>query len=82
MSEFYLSEDFYPIDFINHVNKLRNDFQYLNNQRNITDWSETVTAILGVKIGLKIKIRSSDKLILGHVNIKSTKKSLILWYIC
>ena len=27
MSEFYLSEDFYPVDFINHANKSRDDFQ-------------------------------------------------------
>ena len=27
MSEFYLSEDFYPVDFINHANKSKDDFQ-------------------------------------------------------
>ena len=33
--EFHLSEDFYPVDFINHTNTSRDDFQYLNNQLNI-----------------------------------------------
>ena len=79
MSEFYLSEDFYPVDFINHANKSSDDFQYLNYQLNITDWSETITGFLFAKIGLKeIKIRSPVKLILGHVNINSTETSLIL----
>ena len=35
ISEFHLSEDFYPADFINHTNTSRDDFQYLNNQLNI-----------------------------------------------
>ena len=72
MLEFYLSGDFYPVDFINHANKSRDDFQYLNNQLNITDWS------LFAKIGLKeIKIRSPDKLILGYVNVNSTEQ---VWF--
>ena len=78
-NEFYFSEDFYPVDFMNHANKPRDDFQYLSNQLNITDWSESITGILDAKIGLKeIKIRFPDELVLSHVKINSTNTSLIL----
>ena len=70
MSEFSFSGVFYLLDFTNPTNKLRNDSQYLNNQPNIADRSKSVTNVLDTKTGLKeIKIRSSDKVILGQVNI-------------
>ena len=43
MSEFLYLEEFYAVGFINHTDKLKNDSQYLNNQRNITDQSKSVT---------------------------------------
>ena len=43
-------------------------------QPNTTDRSKSVIDILYAKIGLKeMKIRSPDKLILGHVNINSIR---------
>ena len=61
---------FYLVEFTNPANKLRDDSQYLKNQPNIADRSKSVTNVLDAKTGLKeIKIRSSDKLILGQVNI-------------
>ena len=61
---------FYLVEFTNPANKLRDDSQYLNNQPNIADRSKSVTNVLDTKTGLKeIKIRSSDKVILGQVNI-------------
>ena len=70
MSEFSFSGVFYLLDFTNPANKLRNDSQYLNNQPNIADRSKSGTNVLDTKTGLKeIKIRSSDKVILGQVNI-------------
>ena len=66
MSEF--SEGFYPVDFTNRADELR------DNQRNITYQSKSVTDFSNPKIGLKeMKIRSPDKLFLGHININSTK---------
>ena len=63
-------------DFTNNADKLRDHSQYLNNQRNITDQSKSVTDFLDAKIGLKeMRIRSLDKLILGHVNINSIKNN-------
>ena len=53
---------------------MRDDSQYLNNQPNIAVRSKAVTDFLDAKTGLKkIKIRSTDNLILGHVNIKSIR---------
>ena len=70
MSEFSFLGVFYLLDLTNPANKLRNDSQYLNNQPNIADRSKSVTNVLDTKTGLKeIKIRSSDKVILGQVNI-------------
>ena len=64
----------YPVDFTNHLDKLRDDSQYLNNQPNIADRSKSVTEFLDAETRLKeMKIRSPDKLILGHVNINSIK---------
>ena len=58
----------------NQVYKLRDDSQYLNNQPNITDRSKSLTDFLNAKTGLKeIEIRSTDKLILGHLNINSIR---------
>ena len=66
MSEF--SEEFYPVDFTNRADELR------DNQRNITYQSKSVTDFSNPKIGLKeMKTRSPDKLFLGHININSIK---------
>ena len=74
MSELWFSEQLYPVDFTNHAENLRDNLQYLNNQPNIADRSKSVAYFLDAKIGLKeMKIRSSDKLILGHVNINSIR---------
>ena len=74
MSEFQFSEEFYLVDFTNPTNKLRDDSQYLNNHPNIADRLKSVTDVLDAKTGLKeMEIRSPDKLILGHVNINSTR---------
>ena len=62
------------MDFTNPANKLRDDSQHLNNQPNIAHQSKPVTDVLDAKTGpKKIKIRSPDKLILGHVNINSIR---------
>ena len=50
MSEFLFSEEFYPVDFINHTDKLKNDSQYLNNQLNITDQPKSVTDFWMLKL--------------------------------
>ena len=61
MSEFWLSEEFYPVDFPNPANKLRDDSQHLNNEPNISDQPKFVTDALDAKTGLKeMKIRSPD----------------------
>ena len=75
MSEFKFMEEFYPLDFTNHADKLRDDSQYLNNQPNIAYRLKSVTDFLDPKIELKeMKTRSFDKLILGsHVNINSIR---------
>ena len=53
---------------------MRDDSQYLKNQPNIADRLKSVTDVLDPKTGLKeMKIRSPDKLILGHVNINSIR---------
>ena len=53
---------------------MRDDSQYPNNQRYITDWLKSVTDYLNAKTGLKeMKIRSHKKLIMGHVNINSVR---------
>ena len=76
ISELYLSEEFYPVDFINLGNKVMRDFQDLNNHCNTIDWSETVTGIFDARIGLKeTKICSPNKLILGHVNTNSIRNN-------
>ena len=52
--------------------------QYLNNQSNVPDRSKSVTDVLEGKTGLKeMKIRSPDKLILGHENITRLETNLI-----
>ena len=52
--------------------------QYLNNQPNIPDQSKSVTDVLEGKTGLKeMKIRSPDKLILGHESITRLETNLI-----
>ena len=66
--------EFYSVDFTNQVDKLRDDSQYLNNQLNNADRSKSVTDFLNAKSGLKkMKVRSPDTLILGHVNINSIR---------
>ena len=62
------------VDFTNHTDKLRDDSKYLNNEPNITGQSKSVTDSLDAKTRLKeIKIRSSNKLSSGHVNINSIR---------
>ena len=75
---------FYPVDFANPGNKLRGDSQYLNDQPNIADRSKSVTDVLDAKTRLKeMKIHSTDKQILGHVNINSIRNKIdSLIYIC
>ena len=46
----------------------------MSNHPSITDRSKSVSDFSDAKTGLKkMKIRSHDKLILGHVNINSTR---------
>ena len=64
MSKFEFSEEFYPVDFTSHADKLRDDSQYLYSQPNIADWSKSVTDFLCAKTGLKeMKTHSTDKLV-------------------
>ena len=53
ISEFHLSEDFYPVDFINHTNTSRDDFQYLNNQLNIKVGQKLWLAFWLLKLGCR-----------------------------
>ena len=65
---------FYPVDFTNPGNKLRGDSQYLNDQPNMADRSKSVNDVLDAKTRLKeMKIHSTDKEILGHVNTNSIR---------
>ena len=51
---------------------MKDDSQYLNNQPNIADRSKSAADVLDAKTGLKeTKVRSPDKVVLGHVNINS-----------
>lgn len=74
ISELYLSEEFYPVDFINLGNKVMRDFQDLNNHCNTIDRSETVTGIFDARLK-ETKIYSPDKLILGHANTNSIRNN-------